>query len=354
VKAIVHTAYGPPDELQLQEVEKPVPKDNEVLIKVHATTVTSSDCNVRNLTFAPRFAVLFLRMEFGFRKPKIKILGIDVAGEIEAAGKDVTRFKKGDQVFGTTEPVYGAHAQYVCLPEDAVLTTKPANLTWEEAACIPLAGNTALYFIRDLGNIRAGHQVLINGASGGIGTFAVQLAKYYGAEVTGVCSTTNVEMVKSLGADKVIDYTKEDFTKTGETYDVIFDVVNKSSFSRCKSSLKEQGIYLLTVPSLASLLQTLGASRAGSKKAMLGDAVPNVENIIFLKELSEAGKLRAVIDRRYPSEAALGVLVGDCPSPLKATPAGRPPPAEVTSSADRRTKAYLFVPAQASRSRTPS
>jgi len=234
VKAIVHTKYGPPDELQLKEVEKPVPKDDEVLIKIHATTVTTSDCNIRNFTFVPKLFLLPSRMQFGFMKPKINILGLDLAGEIEAVGKDVRRFKKGDQVFGTPEPALGAHAEYICIPEDGVLTIKPANTTWEEAAAIPLAGNTALYFIRDLGNIQAGQKVLINGASGGIGTFAVQLAKYYGAEVTGVCSTTNVELVKSLGADKVIDYTKQDFTKTGQAYDVILDVVGKSSFSRCK------------------------------------------------------------------------------------------------------------------------
>ena len=196
----------------------------------------------------------------------------------------------------------GAHAEYICIPQDGALTIKPANTTWEQAASIPVAGNTALYFIRDLGNIQAGHKVLINGASGGIGTFAVQLAKYYGAEVTGVCSTTNLDMVKSLGADQVIDYTKEDFTKTGQTYDVIFDIVSKSSFSRCKSSLKKKGIYLVTVPNLASLLQMLWTSLIGSKKVKLGDAVGKAENLLFLKELIEAGKLKTVIDRSYPLE----------------------------------------------------
>jgi len=302
MKAIVHTKYGPPDELQLKEVEKPVPKANEVLIKIHATTVTSSDCNVRNFTFTPKLFLLPMRMQFGFKKPKINILGIDLAGEIEAVGKDVKRFKKGDQVFGTPDPALGAHAEYICIPEDGVLAKKPANMTYEEVASIPLAGNTALYFIRDLGNIQAGGKVLINGASGGIGTFAVQLAKYYGAEVTGVCSTTNVEMVKSLGADKVIDYTKEDFTKSGETYDVIFDVVGKISFSRCKSSLKKKGIYLTTLPTMAIILQTVWTSMIGGKKVKFGDALGKVENLIFLKELTEVGKLKAVIDRRYPLE----------------------------------------------------
>ena len=302
MKAILHTKYGPPDELQLREVEKPAPKENEVLVKIHATTVTSSDCNIRNFTFVPKLFLLPSRMSFGYKEPKTNVLGIDLAGEIEAIGKDVKRFKVGDQVFGVSEPALGAHAEYICLPEDGVLTTKPANTTWEEAASIPLAGNTALYFIRDLGNVQAGQQVLINGASGGIGTFAVQLAKYYGAEVTGVCSTTNLAMVKSLGADKVIDYTKEDFTKTGQTYDVIFDAVGKSSFSSCKGSLKKNGLYIVTLPTLAVLFQTQWTSIIGSKKVKMGDAVAKVENLRFLGELTETGKIRSVIDRRYPLE----------------------------------------------------
>ena len=302
MKAIVHTAYGPPDELQLKEVEKPVPKDNEVLIKIHATTVTTTDCNVRNLTFLPPLLKLPMRMQFGLLKPNVKILGVELAGEIEATGKDVTRFKIGDQVFGTPEPALGAHAEYICIPENGVLAKKPANMTYEEAATITLAGHTALHFIRDLGNIQVGQKILINGASGGIGTFAVQLAKYYGAEVTGVCSTTNLEMVKSLGADKVIDYTKEDFTKNGQTYDAIFDAVHKSSFLRCKSSLKENGIYLVTMPSLTYLIQTLWASIAGDKKIKNGSRLATVEDLLVFNELFEAGKLKAVIDRRYPLE----------------------------------------------------
>ncbi|NIQ11952.1 MAG: NAD(P)-dependent alcohol dehydrogenase, partial [Gammaproteobacteria bacterium] len=267
-----------------------------------ATTVTTSDCNIRNLTFVPKLFHLPTRMEFGFTKPKNNILGFDLAGEVEAVGKDVTRFKIGDQVFGTTEPAFGAHAEYICLPEDGVLTNKPANMTYEEAATIPVIANTALHFIRDLGNVQAGQRVLINGASGGIGTFAVQLAKYYGAEVTGVCSTTNLELVKSLGADQVIDYTKEDFTRAGQTYDVIFDAVGKSSFSRCRSSLKENGLYLVTIPKLAVLLQMVWTSMVGSKKVKMEGAPAKVENLIFLKELIEAGKLKTVIDRRYPLE----------------------------------------------------
>ncbi|UCF61529.1 MAG: NAD(P)-dependent alcohol dehydrogenase, partial [Anaerolineaceae bacterium] len=228
--------------------------------------------------------------------------GIDLAGEIEAVGKDVTRFKTGDQVFGTPEPAFGAHAEYVCMPEDGVLANKPANISYEEAASLTLAGHTAMYFIRDQGNIQAGQKVLINGASGAVGTFAVQLAKYYGAEVTGVCSTANLEMVKSLGADKVIDYTKEDFTKSGETYDVVFDAVHKSSFLRCKNSLRDNGLYLVTMPSLAFLLQKLWTSIVGNKKIMNGSREATVEDLLFFKELIEAGKLKTVIDRRYPLE----------------------------------------------------
>jgi NADPH:quinone reductase-like Zn-dependent oxidoreductase len=302
VKAILHTKYGPPEELQLKEVEKPVPNENEILIKIHATTVTTSDCNIRNLTFVPKYLWLPIRLQFGFRRPKNSILGFDLAGDVEAVGRDVTRFKIGDQVFGTTEPAYGAHAEYICLPEDGVLMEKPVNMTYEEAATFPVIANTALHFIRDLGHVQAGDKVLINGASGGIGTFAVQLAKYYGADVTGVCGSTNLELVKSLGADRVIDYTKEDFTKKGETYDVIFDAVGKSSFSLCKSSLTPEGIYLDTLPRLTTLLQMLWTSRRGGKKVKMEGAPAKVENLLYLKELIEAGNLKTVIDRRYPLE----------------------------------------------------
>jgi len=300
MKAILHTAYGPPEELQVIEVEKPVPKENEVLIKIHATTVTTSDCNVRNLTFTPKLFHLPMRMQFGLTKPNNNRLGLDLAGEIKAMGKEVTRFKIGDQVFGTTEPHYGAYAQYICLPEDAVITGKPANMTYEEAATVPGMGNTALYFLKDLGNIQAGQKVLINGASGGIGTFAVQLAKHFGAEVTGVCSTSNLELVQSLGADKVIDYTKEDFTRRGETYDVIFDAVGKSSFLHCKGALKENGVYLDTLPKLSTILQMMWTSMISSKKVKMGGAPAKVENLISLRELIETEVLKTVIDRQYP------------------------------------------------------
>jgi NADPH:quinone reductase-like Zn-dependent oxidoreductase len=302
MKAVLHTAYGPPGELQLKEVEKPVPNDDQVLVRIHATTVTSSDCNVRNLTFAPNWSLLPMRMQFGLRKPKIERLGIDLAGEVEAVGKGVSRFKPGDPVFGRPDPALGTHAEYICIAEQGVLAMKPAKLTWEEAACLPLAANTALYFIRDLGNIQTGQRVLINGASGGIGTFAVQLAKYYGAHVTGVCSTSNVEMVKSLGADRVIDYTQEDFAKGGATYDVVLDAVGKSSYSRCKNALKSDGLYLATLPTIAIVFQTIWTSMVGGKRVKFGDARGKAENLRFLGDLADAGKLRAVIDRRYPLE----------------------------------------------------
>jgi NADPH:quinone reductase-like Zn-dependent oxidoreductase len=297
MKAIVCTEYGPPEVLQLKEVEKPIPKDNEVLIRICATSVTAGDVTDRSGTVSP-WAWLPTRIIFGFSKPKRTIPGADLAGEIESVGKDVELFRKGDQVFGNTGWGSGAYAEYKCLPEDGVLAIKPANMTYEEAAAVPFGGLTALHFLRK-GNIRSGQKVLINGASGSVGTFAVQLAKYFGAEVTGVCSTTNIEMVKSLGADRVIDYTKEDFTKSGQTYDIIFDTVIKTSFSRCKSSLKPRGVYLTAD---WPLLQALWTSMVGGKKVVFGVAAKRPKDLTFLIELIEAGKIRPVIDRRYPLE----------------------------------------------------
>jgi len=297
MKAMTYTKYGSPDVLELKEVGKPTPKENEVLIKIHATTVTAVDTTFR------KGKPLNARLFTGLFRPKRPILGSELAGEVEAAGESVTSFKPGDQVVGATAGS-GAHTQYICLPEEGALAIKPANMTYEEAAASN-AVLTALPFLRDNGNIQSGQKVLINGASGSIGTFAVQLAKYYGAEVTGVCSTTNVEMVKSLGADKVIDYTKEDFTKNIEAYDIIFDTVGKSSFSRSKGALKQNGIYLSTVLSLGIILQTLWTSIVGSKKgkiafAGLRPANEQAEDLRFLKELVEAGKIKSVIDRCYP------------------------------------------------------
>jgi NADPH:quinone reductase-like Zn-dependent oxidoreductase len=298
VKAAVCTRYGPPEVLRIEDVEKPTPKDNEVLIRVYATPVASGDAKFRSYQF-PYFVWLPMRIIYGFRGPRNKILGSQLAGEIESVGKDVKRFKKGDQVFGMS---FGSYAEYVCLPEDAVMATKPVNMTYEEAAAVPVAGLVALAFLRDMAKIRSGQKVLINGASGSIGTLSVQLAKYYGAEVTGVCSTSNLELVASLGADHVIDYTKEDFTENGETYDIIFDTVSTSSFSRCKNSLKKEGVYLVTVPSLAIILRMLWTSIVGDKKLKFGGESSKAEDLVFLKELIEAGKLKAVIDRCYPLE----------------------------------------------------
>lgn len=302
MQAVLHTKYGPPEELQIAEVAQPVPKENEVLIKIHATTVTTSDCNIRNLTFVPAVFKLPTRLQFGFAKPNNPRLGLDLAGEVMSIGKQVTRFKVGDQVFGTTEPAFGAHAEYICLPADGVLAQKPANMTFEEAATVPVIGNTALHFIRDMGKVQAGEHVLIIGASGGIGTFAVQLARYYGAEVTGVCGTRNLELVKSLGAARVIDYTKEDFTRNGQAYDLIFDTVGKSSFSQCRRSLKSGGTYLVTVPKFSVLVQMLWTSKFGSQQVKMEGAPAKLDNLLVLKELIEAGELRTVIDRRYSLE----------------------------------------------------
>ncbi|MBU8932496.1 MAG: NAD(P)-dependent alcohol dehydrogenase [candidate division Zixibacteria bacterium] len=299
MKAIVCTKYGPPDVLQLKEVEKPTPKDNEILVRVYASTVTAGDCRIRSFTWA-RWFWLPGRIMYGLRKPRKKIPGCDLAGEIELVGKAVKLFKEGDQVFGYTKGVFfnGCNAEYKCLPEEELVAIKPANMTYEEAAAVPIGGLSALHFLRK-GDIQNGQKVLIHGASGSVGTFAVQLAKYFGAEVTGVCSTINLELAKSLGADKVIDYTKEDFTKNGQTYDAIFDTVGKTTFPHCKGSLKQRGVYL-TVD--WPFLQALWTSIVGGKKVIIGIAPNITENLIFLKELIEAGKIKSVIDRCYPLE----------------------------------------------------
>ena len=297
MKAVVYSRYGSPDVLQLKEVEKPIPGNNEVLIKIYATTVTSGDCRMRK---ADPFAVRFIN---GLTKPKkITILGNELAGEIEAVGKNVKLFRTGDQVFGQAGLSLGANAEYICLPEDGTLAIKPVNLSYEQASVIPFGGNTALHFLLK-GNIRRGQKVLIYGASGSLGTAAIQLAKYFEAEVTGVCSTPNVELVKSLGADKVIDYTKEDFAQNGLSYDIIFDTTGKSPFSGCVKSLKQEGIYLRAVHmKLSSVVQGLWTSITSSKQVIGGVATERKENLVFLKELVEAGKIKPVIDRHYTLE----------------------------------------------------
>ena len=308
MKAILYTEYGPPNVLQLRDVEKPAPKDNEILIRIHATPVNYGDTLARNFRgVSPRnfnmpfFFWLPARIVFGISKPKINILGSELAGQIEAVGKDVKRFKKGDQVFGYRGQSMGANAEYLCMPEDGLVAIKPANMTYEEAAAVPYGALTALNLLRRA-KIQPGQKVLINGASGGIGSAAVQLAKHSGAEVTGVCSTPRLEFVKSLGADKVIDYTKEDFTQSGETYDLIFDILGRSSFSLCKSSLNQNGLYLLASFKMKQLFQMLWTSRIGSRKVICALSGETLEDLLVIKELVEAGKIRSIIDRRYPLE----------------------------------------------------
>ncbi|NHJ21852.1 MAG: NAD(P)-dependent alcohol dehydrogenase [Candidatus Lokiarchaeota archaeon] len=303
MKAIVWTKYGAPDVLQLTEVQRPIPKEDELLIKIHATTVTMGDCEMRNLKLS-FFLALFMRIYNGFRKPKrITILGQDLAGEIESVGEDVKLFKKGNQIFGSAGFKMGAYAEYICLPEkgDAVLALKPINISYGEAAAIPLGGLNALYFLKRA-NILIGQKVLINGAGGSIGTFAVQLAKSYGAEVTGVDSKGKLEMLLSIGADKVIDYSQEDFTKNGQSYDVIFDLVRTSSYSGCINSLKKKGIYLQANHGLFRRIRGRLTSMTSSKKVIGGTISEESENLNVLKELFQDAKLKSVIDKSYPLE----------------------------------------------------
>ncbi len=293
MKAVVYTQYGSPGVLHLKEVDKPIPNDNEVLIKIMATAVNSGDCRLRQ---ADPFAVRFF---FGLLKPRKNILGGVFSGEIEAMGKDVKLFKIGDPVFGSTGMGFGAYAEYKCLPENGVLTVKPGNISYGEAATVPFGGLTALYFLSKAG-IQKGQNVLINGASGAVGTAAIQLAKYFGANVTGVCSAANIELVKSLGADEVIDYTKEDFTKNRKLYDVIFDTVGKISFSQSVKSLNKKGLLILGASGLPGMLFGLWSSITNSTKVITGITSEKAEDIIFLKGLMETGDLQPVIDKTFP------------------------------------------------------
>ena len=303
LKAILHSQYGPPDLLQLREVEKPTPRDNEVLIAIHATTVSTGDCNMRNFTFVTRSMLPFAKLTFGIGRPwKARVLGTELAGEVESLGKDVKKFKKGDRIVASTGMAGGGHAQYACLPEQGALAIKPDSLSWEEAVAIPFGANAALYFLRDLGKIRAGQELLIIGASGAIGSAGVQLAKHFGATVTGVCSGANAELVRFLGADKVIDYTREDFTKDVKTYDLIFDVVGGTTFDRCQNSLKPNGVFLQNIMELTDIARVLWTSIASRKKIKGGVAINNVKRMGFIAELATAGKLRPVIDRSYTLE----------------------------------------------------
>lgn len=308
MKAVVYTEYGSPDVLQLQKVEKPTPKEHEILIKIKAASINYGDLIARNFREVtpsqfnmPFFFWLPARFAFGWSRPKMNILGSELAGQIEAVGKDVTLFKPGDQVFAFRGANMGANAEYICMPEKGLVALKPHNMSYEEAATVPYGALTALNLLR-VANIQPGQKVLINGASGGIGSAAVQLAKHFGAEVTGVCGTQRVEFVKSLGADKVLDYTQEDFTQNGQTYDLIFDILGKSSFARCKGSLNENGLYLLASFKTKQLLQMLLTSLTGGKKVICALSSEKRDDLLLIKELIEAGKIKALIDKRYPLE----------------------------------------------------
>jgi len=298
MKAAITPQYGTPDVIRIESIDKPTPKANEVLIRVHAAALGAAD--VAFLKGDP----FIIRLMYGLRRSKYAIGGTELAGEVEAVGQGVTLFKPGDQVFGLSSNNFGAHSEYKCLPETAPLVSKPANLNHEETVAICDGTSTALTFLKDVAKVRVGQKVLINGASGAVGSAAVQVAKYLGAEVTGVCSSRNVEMVRALGADHVIDYTREDFARSGERYDVIFDAVGKRSFSQCKRALTAKGVYLTTVPSLGIVVQMLWTSITGGKRAKFTTAglLQNKASLNSVKSLVEAGHIRAVIDRRYPLE----------------------------------------------------
>ena len=301
MKAILWTNYGSPDVLQLKEVAKPIPRGNEILVRIYATTVTAGDCEARDLKL-PVWLSLITRLYVGLRRPvRIKILGQELAGEVESAGKDVKRFKIGDGVFATTGFGFGSYAEYKCLPEEAVMAIKPVNTTYEEAAAVPVGGLEALHFLRK-GNIQNGEKVLIIGAGGSIGTYAVQLAKYFGGKVTGVDRAEKLDMLRTIGASEVLDYKKDYLTGRGKTYDVIVDVMGRSSYSLCLRSLKQNGRYLIANPGLSQLIRGRWTSMTSNRKVIIGSAIQKTEDLLFLKDLIEAGIIKPVIDRRYPLE----------------------------------------------------
>lgn len=302
MKAVVCEQYGAPEVLQFREVDKPVPQKNEVLIRVYASSVNAADCNIRGLTYIPSGLGFVAKMMVGFKKPKISIIGSVLAGEVEAVGGDVSSLKPGDRVYGTGSEL-GAYAEYTCRPEDGALARIPDSISYEEAATVPYGALTALYFLREKAGVMEGMKVLINGASGGVGSYAVQLAKYFGAEVTGVCSTANMEFVRSLGADHVIDYTREDFRQSGRTWDVIMDiVVGKTSFSRCKKVLSPRGYYLAVAGGLNDMFQMIWTSITGGRKVVFGGgaACEKKEYMEFLSELLERGELKPVLEKTFP------------------------------------------------------
>jgi NADPH:quinone reductase-like Zn-dependent oxidoreductase len=300
MRAIVYTRYGPPEVLHLAEVARPLPRDDEVLIRVHATTVSAPDFRCRSFTVPLSFWIP-ARLALGILRPRQPILGAELSGEIEETGKDVTRFKKGDRVFAATLMRFGGYAEYACLPENGVIATMPANMTYEEAAAVPIGARAALHFLKKA-NIKSGQKILVYGASGSVGTFAVQLAKYYGADVTAACSGANLELVKSLGADAAVDYTKEDFAAKGEVYDVIFVAVNKAAFTDCMKALKRNGIYLNATTPVRTPRMRWAALSSGKKIVTGEHPSEDADDLVFLKGLIEEGRLRSVIDRRYPLE----------------------------------------------------
>jgi NADPH:quinone reductase-like Zn-dependent oxidoreductase len=301
MKAITSRQYGSPSVIKIEDIDKPVPKENEILVKVSSAAVTSGDARIRGLKVPFGFKFI-TRLVFGFKKPKQPVLGVVFSGIIESIGKDVKEFDIGDEVFGASNK-FGSHAEYLAVPESGAVTIKPVNISFDEAAAIPFGGLTSLKYLRDFGKIKNGQKILIVGASGALGVYGVQLAKFYGAEVTGVCSTPNVKLVKSLGADKVVDYTITDFTQNGETYDIIYDTVGKTTFSACKRSLHKKGRLLLAAAGMSQYFQVLFTSVA-HKKVVAGVAVFNKKDLNVIADLIESEKIKAVIGKRFPLEDA--------------------------------------------------